>query len=66
MTSKSLRSSNNLKHNGWQEEKEGKTGIQKREYLKNEKSFLDEIKNVFEQLSFGWNKKLIKNSGQKL
>ena len=28
-------------------EKEGKTGIQKSEYLKNEKSFLDEIKNIF-------------------
>ena len=28
-------------------EKEGKTDIQKREYLENEKSFLDEIKNIF-------------------
>ena len=27
--------------------KEGKTEIQKSEYLKNEKSFLDEIKNIF-------------------
>ena len=28
-------------------EKEGKTKIQKFEYLENEKSFLDEIKNIF-------------------
>ena len=28
-------------------EKEGKTEIQKFEYLDNEKSFLDEIKNIF-------------------
>ena len=38
-------------------EKRGKTKIQKLEYLKNEKSFLDEIKKtfctVFEELSFG-------------
>ena len=37
-------------------EKRGKTKIQKIEYLENEKSFLDEIKNVFivfEGLSFG-------------
>ena len=27
--------------------KEGKTEIQKLEYLENEKSFLDEIKNIF-------------------
>ena len=27
--------------------KEGKTKIQKFEYLENEKSFLDEIKNIF-------------------
>ena len=27
--------------------KEGKSKIQKFEYLKNEKSFLDEIKNIF-------------------
>ena len=27
--------------------KEGKTEIQKSEYLENEKSFLDEIKNIF-------------------
>ena len=29
------------------EKKEGKTKIQKFEYLENEKSFLDEIKNIF-------------------
>ena len=28
-------------------EKEGKTEIQKFEYLENEKSFLDEIKSIF-------------------
>ena len=28
-------------------EKEGRTEIQKFEYLKNEKSFLDEIKSIF-------------------
>ena len=36
--------------------KEVKTEIQKLEYLENEKSFLDEIKNIFhsfEELSFG-------------
>ena len=32
---------------GWQEEKEGKMEIQRFEYLENEKSFLDEIKNIF-------------------
>ena len=30
--------------------KEGKMEIQKSEYLKNEKSFLDEIKNIFQLL----------------
>ena len=30
--------------------KEGKTKIQKFKYLKNEKSFLDEIKNIFQFL----------------
>ena len=37
------------------EKKEGKTEIQKFKYLKNEKSFLDEIKNIFHSfwLSFG-------------
>ena len=40
--------------NGWQGEKEGKMEIQKFEYLENEKSFFDEIKNMFhEGLSFG-------------
>ena len=29
------------------EKKEGKTEIQKFEYLENEKSFLDEIENIF-------------------
>ena len=28
-------------------EKEGQTEIQKSEYLENEKSFLDEIRNIF-------------------
>ena len=31
-------------------EKEGKTEIQKSEYLENEKSFLDEMKNIFHSL----------------
>ena len=47
------------------EKKEGKTEIQKLEYVKNEKGFLDEIKNifiVFEELSFGENKNMLKNS----
>ena len=38
------------------EKKVGKMRIQKFEYLKNKKSFLDEMKNifiVFERLSFG-------------
>ena len=37
-------------------EKEGKTKIQKFEYLENEKNFLDELKKIFiifEGLSFG-------------
>ena len=33
--------------NGKMGEKEGKTEIQKLEYLENKKSFLDEIKNIF-------------------
>ena len=44
-------------------EKEGKTEIQKFEYLKNEKRFLDEIKNIFHSfqgLSFGEKQKLDK------
>ena len=36
-----------LKSNGQQVEKEGRTEIQKFEYLENEKSFLDEIKSIF-------------------
>ena len=46
------------------EKQERKTKIQKHEYLKSKKSFLDEIKTffiVFEGLSFGENKKLINN-----
>ena len=31
----------------WQGKKEGKTKTQKFEYLENEKSFFDEIKNIF-------------------
>ena len=52
-----------------QGEKEGKTKRQKCEYLENEKSFLDEIKNIF-QFFKGFhlvkNNNLIKNSGHKL
>ena len=51
------------------EKKERKTKIQKHEYLKSKKSFLDEIKTffiVFEGLSFGENKKLINNFWQTL
>ena len=33
-------------------EKEGKTKIQKLEYLKNKKNFLDEIKNIFRKIFF--------------
>ena len=33
--------------NGRQVQKDGKTEIQKFEYLQNEKSFLDEIKSIF-------------------
>ena len=43
--------------------KDGKTKIQKFEYLENEKSFLDEIKNIFhifEGLSFGEKQKFYK------
>ena len=45
-----------LQSNGRQVEIQGKTEIQKFEYLEREKSFLDEIKAffmVFEELSFG-------------
>ena len=34
-------------NNGWQGEKQGKMEIQKFEDLENEKSYLDEIKNIF-------------------
>ena len=37
----------NLESNGWQRNKERKTEIQKFEYFENEKSFLDDIKNIF-------------------
>ena len=43
--------------------------IQKSEYLKNEKSFLNEIKNIFQYLKayrLVKNKNLTKNSGHKL
>ena len=43
--------------------------VQKFEYLENKKSFLDKIKTpfiVFEELSFGENKNLLKNCGFKL
>ena len=36
-----------LESNGWQREKEGKMEKLKFEYLENEKSFLNEIKNIF-------------------
>ena len=36
----------NLLSNGWQGRKEGKMKIQKFEYVENEKSFLDDIKNI--------------------
>ena len=53
-----------LQSNGRQVEKEGRTEIQKFEYLENEKSFFDEIKSifiVFEGLLFGEkNKKMMK------
>ena len=49
--------------------KEGKK-LQKFEYLENEKSFLDEIKNIshsFQRAIIWWkDKNLIKNSGRKL
>ena len=47
---------------GRQVEKEGRTEIQKIEYLKNEKSFLDEIKSIFKILSLipaFWSQKYI-------
>ena len=51
------------------EGKETNMGIQRLEYLKNEKSFLDEVKNIFQffkRLSFGEKWRLDKNSGHKL
>ena len=49
--------------------KEGKK-IQKSEYLENEKSFLDEIRNIFysfrRAINWSKNKNLIKNSRQAL
>ena len=46
--------------------KEGKK-LQKFEYLKNKKSFVDEIKNIFHRAIILWkNKNLIKNSAQAL
>ena len=51
------------------EKKEGKTNIQKFEYLENEKSFLDKKKTFFIVLKgchLEKNKKLIKSSGHKL
>ena len=49
--------------------KEGKTNIQKIKYLKNEHSFLDEIKNIFHSFwkaIIWWGKNSIKNNRQKL
>ena len=49
---------------------EGREKLQKFEYLENEKSFLDEIKNIFYSFQrviiWGKNKNLIKNSAHKL
>ena len=39
-----------LLNNGWQGEKEEKVEIQKFEYLKNEKSFFNEIKDIFRSI----------------
>ena len=51
MTSYTLRFFLNQPPNQWLTgNKEGKTNIQKFEYLENEKSFLDEIKNIFQFL----------------
>ena len=36
-----------LQSNGRQVEKEGRTEIQKSEYIENEKSFSDEIKSIY-------------------
>ena len=57
MTSETLRFSLDQSLKQWLTgKKEGKTKIQKFEYLENEKNFLDEIRNifiVFKGLSFG-------------
>ena len=37
-----------LQSNGRQVENKGRTEVQKIEYLENEKSFLDEIKSIFQ------------------
>ena len=58
-----------LKSNGWQGKKEGQTKIQKFEYLENEKSFLDEIKNIFHcfwRAIIWWKIKFDKNSGHQV
>ena len=59
-----------LQSNDRQVEKEGRTEIQKIEYLENEKSFLDEIKRIFHSFwrAIIWckNKNLMKNRGHKL
>ena len=52
-----------LSSNGWQGEKEGKVQKHKFEYLENEKSFLDEIKNIFHSFwrpIIWWRKKFLK------
>ena len=46
--------------------KKGKMEIQKFEYLENEKSFLDEMKNTLKDYHLVKNKSLIKDSGHKL
>ena len=52
-----------------QAKKEGKTKIQKFQYLKNKINFLDEIKNIFQFLEGYYlmkNKNLTRNSGHKI
>ena len=52
MTSKTLRFFLNQPLNQWLTgKKEGKTNIQKSKYLENEKSFSDEMKNIFHSFS---------------
>ena len=56
----------NMEKHGQQGKKERKLEIQQFEYLKNETSFLDEIKSMFHNyLSLKFDKKM-KNSGRKL